>query len=153
MNFKDFEQEVYKNALDKGWWENPCPPAQEFALFHSELSESLDAYRKFENDRIGEELADFVIRMVGFIPAFENGKIKPEPFDDSFPCRIQRLHSMVNYALYNVRSIAAVRVLFHEIIDEAFDLAKSQGFDLGKEIRMKHERNKARPYRHGGRKC
>lgn len=40
-----------------------------------------------------------------------------------------------------------------DVVIRVMDLAEAYGIDLYKEIHKKHEYNKTRPYRHGGKVC
>ncbi len=65
------------------------------------------------------------------------------------------LHSEVSEALEEYRN--GNKHLFNaELADIAirlFEMAEALDVDLEAEIVKKHERNKRRPYRHGGKKC
>jgi hypothetical protein len=37
-----------------------------------------------------------------------------------------------------------------DIVIRAFDAAEALGFDIGRAVRVKHEFNKSRPFKHGG---
>ncbi|WP_188189530.1 MazG-like family protein [Nonomuraea sp. SYSU D8015] len=56
------QREAWANKVAKGF--NTTDVALEFALTHAELSEAFEAYRKHP-DKLGEELADVVIFVVG----------------------------------------------------------------------------------------
>lgn len=66
-------EQVYQEAIKKGWWEGPRNDGELIALMHSELSEGLEALRKGlpsdhipEFSGIEEELADVVIRIMDY---------------------------------------------------------------------------------------
>ena len=64
-------------AISKGWWEEDRNDGELIALMHSELSEVLEELRKMNvptyirNNRVGEELADCVIRILDYCGARE----------------------------------------------------------------------------------
>lgn len=72
----DFAREVHENAKSHGWWDEERSFGELIALCHSELSESLEEYRKgkgfcetyySENGKpegIPSELADVIIRVL-----------------------------------------------------------------------------------------
>lgn len=76
VNFVDsfdvLQNEVHKNAIEHGWWEEERSDGELIALIHSELSEALEYLRKGENksDHIPEfkgteeEYADVIIRIM-----------------------------------------------------------------------------------------
>lgn len=65
------QKEIYSTALKQGWWDKPRTNAEVIALIHSEVSETLEAYRKgqpqskkINASEVEEELADTVIRIM-----------------------------------------------------------------------------------------
>lgn len=92
---------MHELAKSKGWYDGPERDVPELlCLIHCEISEALQEYRAHKDDwknKVGEELADTVIRI--------------------------------------------------------FDMAEYLGIDIIKEIQIKHNYNKTRPYRHGNKKC
>lgn len=77
MQIKELQERAYETARDKGWHDKPRDFGTYAALFHSEISEAFEAYRKGEwegkdttidpetgkPEGIAVELADCVIRI------------------------------------------------------------------------------------------
>jgi NTP pyrophosphatase (non-canonical NTP hydrolase) len=65
------------------------------------------------------------------------------------------LHSEVSEALeaYRVGDNQNYREELADIAIRLFDMCAAQGIDLEADIHKKHEINKKRPYRHGGKRC
>jgi NTP pyrophosphatase (non-canonical NTP hydrolase) len=97
MRISELQKEIHKNAVLHGWWSEPRPIPELLCLIHSEVSESLEAYRINDDAHMAEELADVVIRVM--------------------------------------------------------DMCEAYNIDLEKEVTKKHEINKKRSYRHGGKIC
>ena len=62
MTLFDIQKECYKISKSKGWWENSINIPEKLALINSEVSEALEAYRKYDDENLAEELADVAIR-------------------------------------------------------------------------------------------
>lgn len=74
MKLRELQAEAHRIATEKGWHEEPRTFGEYIALFHTEVSEAMEAYRKEglatwkgENDKpegVPFELADVVIRIM-----------------------------------------------------------------------------------------
>ena len=105
MTFNEWAEEIHKNAVAHGWYDEPRSFGEVIALCHSELSEALEEHRKGT-------------------PDFYMDGAKPEG-------------AVVEMA---------------DCIIRILDWAGHHGIDMEWAMRVKHEYNRTRPYRHGGKK-
>ena len=118
-------------------------------------------HRGKKPEGIAVELIDGCIRILDFAAhekvSLEFGVI--EPLQPTPPKLIADLHYYTSYALDDVGKDG--KIVEHDFIPkwlgaavyEAFRFIRAQGLDPEKTMREKHEYNKTRPYRHGGKKC
>jgi len=72
LSFVNLQKDIHRNARAKGFWDGPVNVGEKLALIHSEISETLEAYRKGNppDDKLPSfksatvELADAVIRIM-----------------------------------------------------------------------------------------
>jgi NTP pyrophosphatase (non-canonical NTP hydrolase) len=64
MRINTIAKEIHEIAKAHGWWDEERSFGEVIALIHSEASEALEAYREDNNNLIGEELADIIIRVL-----------------------------------------------------------------------------------------
>jgi len=69
--FELIQKQVHETAKEKGWWDSPRELGTQLSLFHSEISEGLEALRTNKQSNkipgflgIEEELADLIIRVM-----------------------------------------------------------------------------------------
>ncbi len=179
MNLNEIAKEVHENSIEKGWWEDERSFAEIIALCHSELSEALEEYRNnrpmfyvddFENETritdienfgnkkpegIATELADCVIRIFdycskagididGTLPWLE-----PQKITCTLPELITECHCKLSYAYSsknNRREKAGYLITCMLLI---FAWCGNNGIDIEEIIRIKHEYNRTRTYKHG----
>jgi NTP pyrophosphatase (non-canonical NTP hydrolase) len=138
-SISSWQKEVYRNNVAKGWWEDgKRNPYELLALIHSEVSEAVESLRNDEpmlhygkvNPKTtasptvqNSKGESFLVGPMGSI----DGKphLKPEGFASE-------------------AADAVIRIM---------DMCQGLGVDLEHAINLKHEYNKTRPYRHGGKKA
>ena len=123
MNLNKFAREVHQNAIDHGWYESPPSFPEVIALCHSELSEALDEYRS------------------------GHGYIRYECMYPENDCRGRQ--NCDGCECLNPKGVA---VELADCILRVLDYCGREGIDIEAIIREKHEYNKTRPYKHGGKR-
>lgn len=75
--------------------------------------------------------------------------------DRKIPELLCLIHSEVSEVLeaYRNEDIDNIKEEMADIVIRVFDMAEGLGIDIQSEILKKHEINKSRPYRHGGKRC
>lgn len=179
----DLAAEVHKNAVDHGWWDEERDFSEIVALVHSELSEALEEYRngkpniyyeiveeatlyangepyeRYERKKpegVVVELADCVIRILDYCgkrkidiaAALECRRAGNDTY--TLPQLVTECHYLISQAY---KEIEPRSLYFAECINLIEFWCKENGGNLEEAIRIKHEYNKSRPYRHGGKKC
>lgn len=189
MNWNEFANEVHQVAVEHGWWDKRPSFAEMVVMFHSELSEAVEEYRKGrpmvycegmnsnaacreepcggmeclrnfpdrKPEGVAVELADCIIRIldtleeagvdidseIGFCPAY-----------DDVIQTIARCHHHISEAYIQTTKMmgsmwtAYTRLLM--CIETIMDWAERNGVDMEAVLQAKHEYNKTRPYKHGG---
>lgn len=163
IDFTQFAKEAHELAVAKGWFEerdlkDPDVELSMKALIHSEISEALECIRRgqilgaFELGTkpvgLGSELADVVIRIMDFSQAFSLHMHVDIQMSDFIPnphitpnqagASIHQMHDSVSLDAYE------------GVIEECYYLACCYDIDLDSCILLKHEFNKTRSHRHGG---
>jgi NTP pyrophosphatase (non-canonical NTP hydrolase) len=115
--------EIHQNAVEHGWWQEERSFGEIIALCHSELSEALEEYRN------GHEPDELYFR------------------DKDNP----------NIEIYGgdwdgINKPEGVAIELADCIIRILDYCGKAGIDIEEAIRIKHEYNKTRPHRHGGKK-
>lgn len=172
INLNEFAIEVHENAVKHGWWETERSFGEVIALIHSELSEALEEYRNghaptetyySEGGKpkgIPSELADVVIRVLdwcaykGWEYTGKEYSIIAEEVQDIFDSGeatkanfgklIADLHKDVSFVYRNEIWI------LNDLIEDIFTFCAIYKIDLESAMLEKHEYNKTRPYKHGG---
>lgn len=124
----ELAKEVHQNAVDHGWWEEERSFGDIIALCHSELSEALEEYRDLSaGSQLDKRIKSKQIYYSG------GGYICDQPSACS-------------------KKPEGIAVELADCIIRILDYCGKEGIDIEAAIRIKHEYNKTRPYRHGGKK-
>lgn len=115
---------VHENAVAHGWWEQERELPEILMLCVSELAEALEEYRA------GKPNIYYNVEGEGILYA------------DGEACE-----------KYERRKPEGVAVELADCVILILDYCGRAGIDIEEAIRIKHEYNKTRPYRHGGKKC
>lgn len=124
MSLKELAAAVHENAVAHGWWEEERGLPEVLMLCVSELAEALEEYRAGKPNIYYEIEEEATLYADG------------EPFE-----RHER------------RKPEGIAVELADCVIRILDYCGHAGIDLEEAIRIKHEYNKSRPYRHGGKKC
>lgn len=129
-------KQIHENAVDHGWWDEERSFPGIIALCHSELSEALEEYR---SRRPFEWYA---------CEECESGR----------PCDPEDQYDCANYSFkekceHRSKKPEGIAVEMTDCIIRILDWCGKEGIDIDRIISTKHEYNKSRPYRHGGKKC
>lgn len=122
-----FAADVHKNAKDHGWWDEPRSFPEIIALCHSELSEALEEYRDGRK-------ATFT-----YYSCKKNANIAGECDRQCAECKSGKPEGIPSEL-----ADCVIRIL---------DYCGRENIDIEQAIMKKHEYNKGRAYRHGGKKC
>ena len=132
MNLNQWRNEIHKSAVEHGWWEEERSFGDIIALCHSELSESLEEYRNGKPNFYYKCLID---------ESDECCICEPE----NSGCGYQS--DMCNEKSKKPEGIA---IELADCIIRILDYCGKEGIDIEEAVRIKHEYNKTRPHRHGG---
>ena len=135
-------RDIHALTVSKGWWEDDRPLPEILMLCVSELSEALDEYRDastasyfYMGCKLGLKCTE---------AEFE-GRTCPERTleagDAGEPCP------------HSTGKPQGIAVELADCIIRILDYCGRAGIDIEEAINKKHEYNKSRPHRHGGKKC
>lgn len=119
--------EIHQNAVEHGWWDEERSFGDIIALCHSELSEALEEYR---NRHIPDEIY--------YSCKMPDGKDWCTKHQNCTNCKNAKPEG--------------VAIELADCIIRILDFCGKEGIDIEEAIGIKHEYNKTRPYRHGGKK-
>lgn len=127
MTVNEFAKEVHENAVAHGWWETARSFPEVAALIHSEVSEALEEWRD------GNPAIYGCCGIPGAVCEFEGACNKDEKTGTCKP--------------------EGVAVELCDAIIRILDYLAYMGVDVEAVLMAKHEYNKGREYRHGGKRA
>jgi len=125
FSLNELAKEIHENAIKHGWWEEERRFGEIIALCHSELSEALEEYR---NNRPNMY---FLADTIG------TGRLA-----------IQTVETDIDK--WKGEKLEGIGIELADCIIRIFDYCAYAKIDIEKAILLKHEYNKTRPYKHGG---
>lgn len=120
MDLNEITQEIHRNAVEHGWWDEPRSFGEIVALCHSELSEALEEYRSG----------------------------RPLVYADDFEI-MQRITAKSEISAKYLKP-EGMAVEMVDCLIRILDWFGQMELDVEEILAIKHEYNKTRPYRHGG---
>jgi NTP pyrophosphatase (non-canonical NTP hydrolase) len=124
IKLNEFAKDVHQNAIAHGWWETERSFGEIIALCHSELSEALEEHR--HNRPI----------------LYTACKMEDLKANGGGGCGV------CAYCAANKPEGIASELA--DCIIRILDYCEFAGIDIEQVLKQKHEYNKTRPYRHGG---
>lgn len=172
--------EIVENNTAKGWYEHCATFPEAMALLHSEVSEALEAWRKWgladntavltytdqatgqyalaKPEGVGSEFADIFIRLLDDCWLF--GEIDLDranlagffSLSDSFPANMNTFHDLISNVSEAGNLEEPVNRRFADVLVFLRQCCEHYGIDLQAEYARKMQFNRTRSYRHGGKK-
>jgi len=124
MRMNQWRDEIHKNAKVKGWWKDERSFGEIIALCHSELSEALEEFRNGRKHIWYN--CNGCIQEGNCLKTIKEGERCAKP--EGIPIEL---------------ADCIIRIL---------DYCGKEGIDIEEAVRIKHEYNRKRPYRHGNKK-
>ncbi len=129
LKLNEFAQEVHRNAVEHGWWEEEPSFGDVIALCHAELSEALEEYRAgrpnvWKSCQTGADIC-----MQKGCGDWRDGV-----------CELDALG----------KKPEGIAVELADCMLRILDWCGKNNIDIEAILREKQEYNKTRPYRHGG---
>ena len=125
-SLNEWAAEIHENAIAHGWWDDPRTFGEIVALCHSELSEALEEYRN------------------------KRPLIYCEGLAMNAACVDERCGGAECIKAFPGRKPEGVAVEMIDCMIRILDWCGKEGVDVDTILEVKHEYNKTRPYRHGG---
>jgi NTP pyrophosphatase (non-canonical NTP hydrolase) len=136
----ELSKDIYENAVARGWWDEKRSFGDIVALCHSELSEALEEYRNGKNLYYCQAHKGNLACIEG-----NNGNLDN---DACLECLYIKATDKLSYQL----KPEGLAIELADCMIRIMDYCGGAGIDIEKAIKIKHEYNKTRPFKHGGKK-
>ena len=132
----ELRNEIHELAKSKGWWDEDRSFGDIVALCHSELSEAFEEYRNGCN--------------LYYCDGYKGNLACTEEHDrlDNGVC-LECLSLKANARTYKTKP-EGIAIELADCIIRILDYCGKEDINIDEAIRIKHEYNKIRPHRHGG---
>lgn len=176
MDIKKWAKEVHTLAGEKGWHDKPRSFGEIRILIVSEATEALEEYRygrmdiwsaggdgtNFQSsgpppfrpkpEGFPIELADMAIRCLDYLGFFEDWiPAHPQYETGEFaPTGMQSIPEELDMLVEDLYMVEGEVQCIDECLFGCLNRLRWLGYDAEKVVALKHEYNKTRPYRHGG---
>jgi NTP pyrophosphatase (non-canonical NTP hydrolase) len=163
----EWRDKAHGLAIEKGWYEEKRSRLSLVMLINSEVFEAYECWRKKEDltyfDNNGKpcglpsELADIVIRLFDMAGYYEVNFFKIKELDYNFNYdwfyNFEKFCSIISKDMFNWEFGDFLNEIeYFEMIKYIYDYCDQNNIDLKKEMNQKHEYNKIRTNRHGGKR-
>lgn len=132
MSLNELAKEIHQNAIEHGWWETERSFGEIVALCHAELSEALEEYRDNHPD-------------VWY-------RCPEQPNQGPHGCDLCPYEPEECDVRGDQMKPEGIAVEMIDCMIRILDWCGHAGIDVDKVLHNKHEYNKTRPYKHGGKK-
>ena len=163
---------IHQNAVAHGWWDEPRTAEEIAVLINAEWSEALEAFQAhepMEHDEDGKpegiavELVDGCIRILDYlattVPQEDAVRWQVKPYIDREVSHLPlpRLVYYLTEMVVDARRLGEGKGvlesgLLRGCITTVMGWCKTNGADFCDILKRKHEYNRTRPYRHGGKR-
>ncbi len=140
MKLNQMAAEVHNNAIEHGWWDEEKTFPEIIALIHSEVSEALEEYRKVCSETEIYYTGNKCAESGGLCVSDAPDVMCEYPYDP-------RLCDS-----YVIGKPEGIPIELADVIIRILDYCAFAGIDIEEAIQIKHEYNKTRPYKHGGKR-
>jgi NTP pyrophosphatase (non-canonical NTP hydrolase) len=157
-NIQVLVNEAFKTATEKGWHETPREFGTCIALMHSEVDEAYEAILPGGQDNFAEEMADILIRIYDAcgefnIPLHKAVTTSVSGYTDKIKL-LMDIHYHLSQALESFRQVDSV-YMWNAVAAQfsAVCCLIVDNCEVIEPMLQKMEKNKNRPYRHGGKRA